>query len=137
AVRDRGTTVLVIDHHMQTMARGCDRLVVMNYGIKLAEGDPGQVTGDPRVVEAYLGAGNTVAPPRALAKPAGDVLRFDDVSVSYGRVAALNGLSMNVGEGEIVALVGANGAGKTTALRAVSGLAPIRGGSIRLLGQDL
>src|SRR5690606_24969806 len=44
AIRDRGTTVLVIDHHMQTMARGCDRLVVMNYGIKLAEGKPADVT---------------------------------------------------------------------------------------------
>ncbi len=137
AIRDRGTTVLVIDHHMQTMAKGCDRLVVMNHGIKLAEGSPTEVTSDPRVVEAYLGAGEDVTPPRALGGDRPAVLRFDDVSVSYGRVAALDGLSLTVGEGEIVALVGANGAGKTTALRAVSGLVPLRTGSIALLGRPL
>src|SRR5690606_16205032 len=65
------------------------------------------------------------------------VLTFEGVSVAYGRVRALDGLDLSVGRGEIVALVGANGAGKTTALRAVSGLVPLRGGTIRLLGRDL
>src|SRR5690606_20886105 len=70
--------------------------------------------------------------------PAGSpVLSFEGVSVSYGRVRALDGLDLQVGEGEIVALVGANGAGKTTSLRAVSGLVPLRSGTIRLLGRDL
>ncbi len=135
-IRDAGTTVLVIDHHMQTMARGCDRLVVMDHGVKLAEGAPGPVTGDPQVIEAYLGASDDVSPPRTTA---GDeaVLAFEGASVSYGRVRALDGLGLTVNRGEIVALVGANGAGKTTALRAVSGLVPLRAGKIRLLGRDL
>src|SRR5690606_1440259 len=66
-----------------------------------------------------------------------DVLAFEGVQVSYGRVRALDGLNLRVRRGEIVALLGANGAGKTTALRAVSGLVPLKSGSIRLLGRDL
>ncbi len=137
AIRARGITVLVIDHHMQTMAKGCDRLVVMDHGVKLAEGAPGPVTSNPDVIDAYLGAGEDVPPPTTTPSDGDDVLTFDGVSVSYGRVRALDGLDLRVGRGEIVALVGANGAGKTTALRAVSGLVPLRGGSIRLLGRDL
>ncbi len=137
AIRARGTTVLVIDHHMQTMARGCDRLVVMDHGVKLAEGAPGPVTSDPAVVEAYLGAGEDVAGPTTTPSERDDVLAFEGVQVAYGRVRALDGLNLRVRRGEIVALVGANGAGKTTALRAVSGLVPLKGGSIRLLGRDL
>ena len=62
AIRDAGTTVVVIDHHMQTMARGCDRLVVMDYGVKLAEGSPADVTSDPKVIQAYMGVGGDLQP---------------------------------------------------------------------------
>ncbi len=137
AIRARGTTVLVIDHHMQTMAQGCDRLVVMNHGVKLAEGRPDAVTKDPGVVTAYLGSGARIAAPDPAAECDQEVLAFDGVSVDYGRVRALDALTLTVGRGEIVALVGSNGAGKTTALRAVSGLVTLAEGSIRLLGSDL
>ena len=65
------------------------------------------------------------------------LLEVRDVEVSYGRIAALRGVSLDVAEGEIVALIGANGAGKTTMLRAISGfLRPTRG-SIVFAGEDL
>ncbi|HZJ09204.1 MAG TPA: ATP-binding cassette domain-containing protein [Trueperaceae bacterium] len=138
AVRDAGATVLVIDHHMQTMARGCDRLVVVDYGVKLAEGDPEAVTNDPLVIEAYMGASEELrAPVVSPADAAADVLVLNGVGVSYGRVRALGGVDLNVREGEIVALVGANGAGKTTALRAVSGLLPVDKGDIALFGRSV
>ena len=137
AIRDAGTTVVVIDHHMQTMARGCDRLVVMDYGVKLAEGSPADVTSDPKVIQAYMGVGGDLQPAPGTGDSGEDALRFENVSVSYGRVRALTAFDLRVGRGELVALVGANGAGKTTALRAVSGLVPLGSGRIELLGKDV
>jgi branched-chain amino acid transport system ATP-binding protein len=65
------------------------------------------------------------------------LLELDDVVAMYGKVAALKGLSLKVGEGEIVALLGANGAGKSTTLRAISGLIAPRSGGVRLAGQSI
>ena len=59
------------------------------------------------------------------------------VSASYGTVPAIVDVTINVGEGEAVGLLGANGAGKSTTLRAISGLVKLRRGSIKFLGQDL
>ena len=59
------------------------------------------------------------------------------VSVAYGDVRVLHRVSLRVGEGEIVSLVGANGAGKTTALRAMSGLLPLAEGEILFDGRPL
>jgi branched-chain amino acid transport system ATP-binding protein len=65
------------------------------------------------------------------------LLEIDDITLLYGRIQALHGISIEVNEGEIVALVGANGAGKSTTMRAVSGLRPIASGAIRFEGRDI
>ena len=65
------------------------------------------------------------------------LLEIEDISVHYGKIAALRGITVEVGEGEIVALIGANGAGKTTTLKTVSGLRTVSSGTIRLRGQDI
>jgi branched-chain amino acid transport system ATP-binding protein len=65
------------------------------------------------------------------------LLEIDDVSLNYGRIRALHGISLTVDEGEVVALIGANGAGKSTTMRAISGLRPVAGGAIRFNGQDI
>jgi branched-chain amino acid transport system ATP-binding protein len=69
--------------------------------------------------------------------PDGGVLELDDVAVFYGAVHALKGISLRVAPGEIVTLIGSNGAGKSTALRAISGLVRARSGSIRFDGMSL
>ena len=65
------------------------------------------------------------------------LLEIDDISVYYGKIAALKGITVDVDEGEIVALIGANGAGKTTTLKTVSGLRAVARGAVRLRGQDI
>jgi len=65
------------------------------------------------------------------------MLKVVDLSTAYGRVEALKGVSLSVGEGQIVALLGANGAGKTTMLKSVAGLLAPRSGAIELWGRPL
>lgn len=65
------------------------------------------------------------------------LLEIDDVSLLYGRIQALHGISLTVDEGEIVALIGANGAGKSTTMRAISGIRPVASGRIRFNGEDI
>ncbi|MGD0973690.1 MAG: ABC transporter ATP-binding protein [Candidatus Korobacteraceae bacterium] len=65
------------------------------------------------------------------------LLELDHITAAYGKVAALDGLSFHIDEGEIVALLGANGAGKSTTLRVISGLLKPRAGAVRLLGQTI
>jgi branched-chain amino acid transport system ATP-binding protein len=65
------------------------------------------------------------------------MLELHDVHTFYGSIEALKGISIEVNEGEIVTLIGANGAGKSTTLRSISGLTPPRLGSIRFEGKEI
>ena len=65
------------------------------------------------------------------------ILELKDVHTYYGAIHALKGVSLTVGEGEIVTLLGANGAGKSTTLRSISGLNRPRKGTIQFQGQDI
>ena len=65
------------------------------------------------------------------------LLSVSDVRARYGAIEALKGVSLTVGEGEVVTLIGSNGAGKSTTLRAVAGLTPASGGRITFEGEDI
>jgi branched-chain amino acid transport system ATP-binding protein len=71
------------------------------------------------------------------AAAAGKVLELEDVHTYYGSIHALKGVSLEVREGEIVTLIGANGAGKSTTLRSINGLNRPRQGRIRFQGSDI
>ncbi|MCJ7549933.1 MAG: ATP-binding cassette domain-containing protein, partial [Anaerolineae bacterium] len=58
------------------------------------------------------------------------LLEVKDLNVSYGAIRALRGVSFHVDEGEVVTLIGANGAGKSTTLRTISGLLPVTSGEV-------
>jgi branched-chain amino acid transport system ATP-binding protein len=65
------------------------------------------------------------------------LLEVNGLCVNYGRIEAIRDISFTVEEGEIVTLIGANGAGKTTTMKTVSGLRPVRKGSIMFQGKDI
>jgi branched-chain amino acid transport system ATP-binding protein len=65
------------------------------------------------------------------------LLEVNNLNVYYGAIHALQGISFNVEEGEIVTLIGANGAGKSTTLRTISGLLHPRNGNVRFKGEDI
>jgi branched-chain amino acid transport system ATP-binding protein len=65
------------------------------------------------------------------------LLEVSDLQTYYGAIQALKGVSLSVEEGEVVTLIGSNGAGKSTTLRSISGLTPARSGRITIGGQDI
>jgi branched-chain amino acid transport system ATP-binding protein len=95
---------------------------------------------EPRPREApEQAAPEPEAAPREAPRPGGDgvILDVDDIHTYYGSIHALKGISIQVREGEIVTLIGANGAGKSTTLRSINGLNRPRKGTISFRGKDI
>ena len=65
------------------------------------------------------------------------LLEVEDIHTYYGAIEALRGVSLSVDEGEVVTIIGSNGAGKSTTLRSISGLTPARSGTVVFEGQDI
>ncbi len=65
------------------------------------------------------------------------VLKVDDINVYYGSIHAIKGVSFEVGQGEVVTLIGANGAGKSTTLNTIAGLLRSKTGSVTFMGEDM
>jgi branched-chain amino acid transport system ATP-binding protein len=65
------------------------------------------------------------------------LLEVSDIRTHYGTIEALKGVSLTIDEGEVVTLIGSNGAGKSTTLRSISGLTPASAGTIRFAGEEI
>jgi ABC-type branched-subunit amino acid transport system ATPase component len=122
-------SLILIAHVMRAIIALARHIVVLDHGQKIAEGTPAQVVANEQVIRAYL---EPATPGRRRA-----VLTMSGVSATYCSVAAMNEVSLTVGEGEAVGLLGANGAGKSTTLRTISGLVRPTAGTITFLGANI
>jgi branched-chain amino acid transport system ATP-binding protein len=122
-IADLGTAVILVEHDMTLVMGTSDHVVVLDAGACIASGTPTAVRRDPAVIKAYLGDGVAARPRTAAWEPRRDpVLVAHKLSAGYGAAPVLEEVGLEVRPGETIAMIGANGAGKSTTMRALSGL---------------
>jgi branched-chain amino acid transport system ATP-binding protein len=135
--RAEGHAVLLVDHNVKGVAALVDRVLAMYLGEPVAEGTAEEVMRNETVRRVYLGGKiETAARPEREGKGHTPLLDVRNLNVLYGKAVALEDVSIHVGEGEFVSVVGLNGAGKTTLFNAISGLVPY-GGTVNWHGESL
>ena len=135
----RELTIVLIEHDLAFCLAFADQVTVLSNGKHLATGTPDQIRGNEAVQAVYVGSalerqGREVAP-EALAQP--PVLKVEHLKAGYGSATALEDVSLLVRPGEVVAVLGRNGMGKTTLLTTLMGWRKPLGGGVSLQGQDV
>ncbi|RQS35142.1 branched-chain amino acid ABC transporter ATP-binding protein/permease [Burkholderia sp. Bp8990] len=141
--------VLLIEHDIDRVLTISDRVSVLHRGRLIADGSPAEVARHREVIEAYLGHAKGERPVDARlaarrgaqhedAAPARrPLLRLEGVKAGYTGNTILDGIDLTLHEGEVIAILGRNGVGKTTTLRAATGVADVTAGRIVFDGHDI
>jgi len=128
---------------MDLIAAACDRVIAIDHGEVIAAGTPPEVAANPEVIRAYLGSAKTASapmsppPPEAPTSRSTPILELAGVHASYGPAEVLQGIDIEVRPGEVVALLGANAAGKSTAIKTIMGRLRPSSGEIRFAGRRI
>ncbi|GAC1328634.1 MAG: hypothetical protein NVSMB17_04280 [Candidatus Dormibacteria bacterium] len=143
-IHSQGTTLVLVEQSINVAATIAGRAVFMERGAVAFEGQTEELLARGDIARStFLGASRAAASLGARSgasyqrEVTGDVLSVKDLSVSFGGVAALQGISFTVAPGEVLGIIGPNGAGKTTLFDAISGFVTPSTGSVALLGRDI
>ena len=157
-----GVTILIVEHVLRLVRECCSSLLVLDFGRSIAAGDPATVLASDDVAAVYLGTAHRAPAPKVTetaervpgtASPHADLsclvgdagpgttdaplLRLEGVSASYGQVTVLRDISLSVSRGEVIAVLGANGAGKTSLAHLISGSLSPQSGAMEVDGRDM
>lgn len=138
-VHQSGKTVILVEHVQEVIHQLAQRVVVLEWGQKLLEGTPAEVSADKRVIEIYLGdTENSQAPTRTKAvEPNEPRLKVSNLAAGYGPVNVLKDVNLEVRPGEILAVLGSNGAGKSTLAKTIEGMVKAKSGTISFNGENV
>ena len=146
-VAERQMAVLFTEHSMDVVFTYADRVIVLAGGQLIADGTPAQIQDDRAVAEIYFGRAASFKPqvPQSQVpaenhtdKRAPDyLLTVKGLNAWYGQAQALFNVDLAVRPGEVVALMGRNGAGKSTTIKTIMGLITKREGSVLFQGEDI
>ena len=132
--------VLLVEHDIDRVFAFADRITVMNEGAVLVDGGPDEVRRHPEVQRVYLGGERKAfieSVRRPETAPGEVVLGLSGVNTFYGKSHILHDVALEVREGEAVALLGRNGAGKSSTIKSIMGLVPPRSGRVHYQGQEI
>lgn len=140
--REEKVAIIILEHKIGDLARLASRLLILEQGRIVANGSPDVVLGQRSLLH-FLGLRrptsqvqaawpDLITPATPLASDTPPFLQVRDLRAGYGRHTVLQGINLKITQGEMLALVGDNGTGKSTLARAIAGLLPLQGGTVRL-----
>jgi len=129
-------SVLLVEHDIDRVFEFADRITAMANGVVLIEGNADEVASDRQVQEVYLGSGRKVLMHSRKTSTSGEILlQLDRLNTFYGKSHILHDVSFEVRAGEVTALLGRNGAGKSSAFKSIMGLVPVASGTVHFDGK--
>lgn len=139
SIAEYGIAVILVEHDMAMVMSVSDRILVLDSGQPIAWGKPEAVRSNPDVIRAYLGSTDYQAPPRPEPwNGSRDATLFvKDMVIDYGAAPVVEGVSLVVNPGELIAILGANGAGKSSILQAIAGLHSASVGEVVLNNKNI